>query len=696
MSQLSRYIRDLKTTVSKTMLPDRDHQTLKSSGLFDERYYRHTYPDFAAAQPDPIQHYLTIGAKKGYDPNPWFHTTWYLDNNRDVAALGLNPLLHYVRHGAAENRRPSTEFDAVCYRELTGRPADPRVLPLADFLACLAQAEADGTPPEDSPAGPYVKSLHENDLDPVFYAGYYHLGEMSETEIRAHFARIGKAENRYPNVGRAIAALENIHGPLPRDFDEKAYLDHYDSVAREYPYPGGGIVHYLQFGRAEGTPTVYGETYDAHRLHLMMNRIHDLPDVMVCAEEPVRINVLVPAFEFKSMSAGFFGVFQVARFISSCGFRVRLVMFDNFYYNEQEFREKLKGYPGMENLFDELEVLYIGERKAPLRISAFDNCVATVWYSAYFARKIMDKAGHRPFLYLIQDYETHFYAGSALYSAAERSYDFSYNALFSSETLRRAFVDGGIGTFGKKPPRHIAFNNACARFLPSKAAFVLRPVETYKLAFYCRPQVQRNMFELGALALCEAYARGIFDGGKAWEFYGIGLGEVTINIAEGVSLKQMKRMNLSDYQKAIGDFDLGVCLMASPHPSLLPFDLGGSGALVVTNNFGTKDQAYFDGLCKNVISCDPDLDAVVDGIEAAVVRLKGREKRYDNARAMTFPDDWAKTFDAGHVAFVRETFKGSLAAVGAENRTVKAPAARKKPPVVRDLDDDDDTLMTGT
>ena len=396
------------------------------------------------------------------------------------------------------------------------------------------------------------------------------------------------------------------------------------------------------------------EVFDESYLHLVTNRVHDLPSLRVDGSAPRRINVLVPAFDFKSMSAGFFGVFQVARFVASCGYRVRLVMFDNFYWNEHEFRQKLLGYPGMEELFDELEFIYIGDRSTPLTISPADSSVATVWYSAYFAQKISLATKSQPFLYLIQDYETNFFASSTLSCLAEQTYSMNYHALFSTETLRDFFVNRGVGVFGIQPPAYIYFNNACASQLPPKQSFMAEK-DVNRLAFYSRPVVNRNMFELGALALINAYKQGVFDGN--WEFVGVGMGDVAIKLACDRSLLQMPRMNLRDYTRAISKFDIGLCLMASPHPSLLPFDLAGSGAVVVTNSFASKDQSYFDQLASNVIARKPSVEAIVDGLASAVERLKDRHVRYRNAELMTYPKTWGESLTSLHEDFIRNTFK---------------------------------------
>jgi hypothetical protein len=71
---------------------------------FDEAYYLREYPEVAAHDLSPIEHYLLIGWKNRNDPGPDFSTHGYLDANPDVAAIRVCPLLHFLQHGMAEGR----------------------------------------------------------------------------------------------------------------------------------------------------------------------------------------------------------------------------------------------------------------------------------------------------------------------------------------------------------------------------------------------------------------------------------------------------------------------------------------------------------------------------------------------------------------------------------------------------------------
>ncbi|HWB57861.1 MAG TPA: hypothetical protein VG733_00135 [Chthoniobacteraceae bacterium] len=522
---------------------------------------------------------------------------------------------------------------------------------------------APGLTPEEA-----KRIAHRDALDVGFYRKYYSdLAHMTEEEALRHYALHGRGEERYPNLGKCIEFHENEIRKLPEDFNPEEYLAANPElaptidIARRYWEPA---MHYLKYGRWEGRPYKHGTarfTYDAAILHRMTDYVYDMPDVVPDPGRRPTVNVLVPPFHFSTMSAGFFGVFHVALFIKQCGLRVRLVMYAPFVFDKALFREKIQHYPGMEKLFDDLEVDYIGDRDHPLRISPRDNCVATVCHSAYFAKKIMEARGGGKFLYVIQDHESSFYANGALSAIADKPYAFNYAALFSSESLRNHFLTRGVGSFGQGHVDHLHMNNACCANLKPWEEFLAAHGgdKPRKFFFYARPQVSRNMFEIGALALCMAYREGVFAGGE-WEFIGAGIGEPEIELGPGVSLKQMKRMNLREYREVVSTFDLGLCLMASPHPSITPFDLHGSGATVVTNSHGVKDQAYFDSVAPGIIVAEPDVPSVVAALRKAVAASADLAARHRNAGMMNYPRDWKDTFGDEHVHFVRRIFSETL------------------------------------
>ena len=88
---------------------------IRSSGLFDAKWYVDTYPDVRFSGMDPVEHYLRAGARLGRNPSAEFNGSAYLRRHDDLAASGANPLLHYIRslraHEAEGLQRISTTHE---------------------------------------------------------------------------------------------------------------------------------------------------------------------------------------------------------------------------------------------------------------------------------------------------------------------------------------------------------------------------------------------------------------------------------------------------------------------------------------------------------------------------------------------------------------------------------------------------------
>ena len=100
------------------------------------------------------------------------------------------------------------------------------------------------------------------------------------------------------------------------------------------------------------------------------------------------------------------------------------------------------------------------------------------------------------------------------------------------------------------------------------------------------------MFELGVLALGRALARGrVLDG---WELRGIG----TVRAARGGWISAAARRSSCcrapprpTTAQLLREHDVGLALMYTPHPSLVPIEMASAGMLAVTNTFENKTAA---------------------------------------------------------------------------------------------------------
>lgn len=91
-------------------------QTLIAQRLIDINWYIYTYPDVTTSGMEPVEHYLKVGEKSGYKPNPCFDPAWYTEVNQP-AAPKTNRLVHYFLQGEKAGLLPNGYFDPLWYSQ---------------------------------------------------------------------------------------------------------------------------------------------------------------------------------------------------------------------------------------------------------------------------------------------------------------------------------------------------------------------------------------------------------------------------------------------------------------------------------------------------------------------------------------------------------------------------------------------------
>lgn len=81
--------RTFKETPSRTTATESAAERIAASGLFDELWYQHRYPEVADTGLSALEHFISVGADKGYSPSEQFDTRWYLQTYPDVAQEAL-------------------------------------------------------------------------------------------------------------------------------------------------------------------------------------------------------------------------------------------------------------------------------------------------------------------------------------------------------------------------------------------------------------------------------------------------------------------------------------------------------------------------------------------------------------------------------------------------------------------------------
>lgn len=364
-----------------------------------------------------------------------------------------------------------------------------------------------------------------------------------------------------------------------------------------------------------------------------------------------RVNLLIPEINYNSFYGGYMAKFNLARKLIDHGYSVRLVIVDPCVYAPDSWREAVRNYSGLEDIFDKVEVAYQGDRKQELPTGEGDRFIATTWWTAYLAQHAVERLGGPPFVYLIQEYEPFTFPMGSYYAMAEHSYSFPHCALFSSGLLRDYFRLQGIGVFDGREGGDMAvhFENAIVRYDGREVDTALQRASSHapggkrRLLFYARPEAHatRNMFEVAFLALARAIDAGVFEHG--WEFHGIGSGHGDIDLPRGNRLRMLGKFGLSEYREALLRYDVGLSLMYTPHPSLLPLDMASAGMVVVTNTCMNKTVEALAGLSTNLIGAEPHIAGVQRGLSIARGRADDPEFRRRGAR-VNWAGEWDQCF----------------------------------------------------
>jgi hypothetical protein len=407
---------------------------------------------------------------------------------------------------------------------------------------------------------------------------------------------------------------------------ERASSEEQTLIPQSEPTPEPSVLESLS--RIEPEPEAFG------RITYLKEVIAPLK-LDVSARTTRRVNIVVSTIDFKYLYGGYLAVFSLALQLSEQGYRTRLVITDPCEFQPEVWRERVKGYPPLAGLFDRVEIEYRYDRSRALKVSPTDAFLATSWWTAHVAHQASRQLKQARFVYLTQEYEPMFYEAGSMHALAEQSYSFPHYALFSTEFLREFSREHGIGVYsaadGSGDANSISFQNAIGPYAISLER--LRHRSNRRLLFYARPErhAARNLFELGVIALSEAVAEGLFDTTK-WQFDGIGtLHGRTLGLADRIPLTLLPRVTLEEYIELLPSYDLGLSLMLSPHPSLVPLDMAAAGLITVTNTYENKTSQKLKSISNNIIPVQPTAQGIKSGLVEALRRVDDFEGRVAGA-----------------------------------------------------------------
>jgi hypothetical protein len=325
---------------------------------------------------------------------------------------------------------------------------------------------------------------------------------------------------------------------------------------------------------------------------------------------------------------------------------VRIVTVDPVGPLPGDWEQRIENFAGLRGMFDRVEVAF-GRESAGLEVSRRDSFVATTWWTAHVARFALATLDRDRFLYLIQEFEPFTFSMGTYAALASESYTFPHAALFSTELLRDYFRRHQIGVYALGGPAgdgaSEAFQNAITAVTPPTAAR-LAARRTRRLLFYARPEwhASRNMFELGVLGLTRAVQEGALGG---WELRGIGAigGGQSLTLGGQARLQMVPRSEQGAYGDMLREHDLGLALMYTPHPSLVPIEMASAGMLTVTNTFENKTSEAMAQISPNLLAVAPTASAIAEALGRAAAAIDDYQGRARGA-AVNWSGDWNESF----------------------------------------------------
>jgi glycosyltransferase involved in cell wall biosynthesis len=364
-------------------------------------------------------------------------------------------------------------------------------------------------------------------------------------------------------------------------------------------------------------------------------------------DAPRRVNLLIPSIDLQHFFGGYIGKFNLARRLAARGVRVRIVTVDPVGELPLSWRDDIEAYSGLRGLQGEIEIEF-GRESPGLEVSRADAFIATTWWTAHIAHAALRSVDAGRFLYLIQEYEPFTFPMGSHAALAGESYGFPHTALFSTELLRDYFRRHGLGVYAAGAAAGDAvsasFDNAITAIDPPDAA-ELAGRHPRRLLFYARPEphAARNMFELGVLALSRALERGAFADG--WSLHGIGTVRSgrRLDLGGGALMDLLPRSPQTAYGQLLREHDVGLALMYTPHPSLVPLEMASAAMLTVTNTFENKTAEKMAAISPNLIAAEPSIEAVAAALCEAAAGADDVERRLRGS-AVRWPRDWDSSF----------------------------------------------------
>lgn len=302
-----------------------------------------------------------------------------------------------------------------------------------------------------------------------------------------------------------------------------------------------------------------------------------------------RLNLLIPTIDPAHIFGGIATAIQLYEMLlAKLGFDGRIISTDG--PASSLFLTKFPKYSCYTLKYctdsDPLQILSgVPRMDGDLMIRKRDVFIATSWWSANHLQEI-SKFQKDSFnqeqenIYLVQDYEPHFYGWSSKSQLADETYKNQWLKIYNTQLLLDYFRERNKSQgpeYVLKPELNTNIGNALRKLDGvSKENIIL---------LYGRPFAERNCNEI----LLEAISiwRAKYSMSHEWKVISLGQ-EYTHPLLDEIGVEVLGKVSLEDYAGLLAKSKIGISLMVSPHPSYPPYEMLAAGLATYTNTYDNK------------------------------------------------------------------------------------------------------------
>ena len=267
-------------------------------------------------------------------------------------------------------------------------------------------------------------------------------------------------------------------------------------------------------------------------------------------------------------------------------------------------------------------------------IAKNDLFITTSWWTTF---SVLPSVPHNNIIYLLQEDERMFYPfGDERLKCENVLKNKNIRFVVNTKLLFNHFVSDGFGNIAE---HGYWFEPAFPTkiYYPRKKSYK----EKRKFFYYARPNNPRNLFYTGLDIIERCVAQNIFDLDE-WEICLVGKNIPSFEFVGGYRPTVFEDLTWAEYAEIIGQIDLGLSLMYTPHPSYPPLDLVASGAVVVTNRFlGKKNLSCYSS---NLICADLECDSIISAIRLGISLSGNKKQKEINFSKNNLLTDWNISF----------------------------------------------------